>query len=601
MDWTQWSLWWRFNCHPYLDLKRHVQTGGVVTGSDDFFLGRGQTLARDILRPSDATLESEVVPLLLELLKNERSNDVLSAAAIALGKVGAATGDGRREVQALKPLLRHANQEVAETAAVSLGILGRESSIDLLLALLQGDAESLRERHWVDLGREVPHRTRAFAAYGLALVGREASGYDRMRIVAGLHSVLRDEALDRPQQDLAVACVLALGQVPLPVRPGSSASPDRVTTVLTSRQEQVDALLDLLRDVRLDERIRAHVPPAAAALVADEPEQLEARRRATRRFLARLEDRGEEREVRQGCAVALGLLADADEDALDAKVRTALQRATGSDPDQHVRRFALIALGRIGGRAGQGEGDPVAAAAEVRAHLTKALAGGSSQLRPWAGLALAVLERGAASERRPTSPDALRALRAALDDAGSPEELGGMAIACGIARDPEAVPLLLKKLETVSEPGARGYVCLALGMIGAGRAIVPIQELVRESRYQPVLIERAATALGLLGDKSAVPDLVALLSSSGSLSAQASVASALGTIGDARALEPLIALAEDPTKTDLARAFAVVALGRVADGDTLPWNAWLSVDANFPAAPPTLTEPLSGTGVLDIL
>ena len=51
--------------------------------------------------------------------------------------------------------------------------------------------------------------------------------------------------------------------------------------------------------------------------------------------------------------------------------------------------------------------------------------------------------------------------------------------------------------------------------------------------------------------------------------------------------------------TPLSRAFAAVALGGVADKESLPWRTKLSRDMNYRAAVETLTQ--SGTGVLDIL
>ena len=42
-------------------------------------------------------------------------------------------------------------------------------------------------------------------------------------------------------------------------------------------------------------------------------------------------------------------------------------------------------------------------------------------------------------------------------------------------------------------------------------------------------------------------------------------------------------------------------LGIVADKEVLPWNAKISIDANYRANTTTLTNPAEGTGILDIL
>jgi HEAT repeat protein len=92
-----------------------------------------------------------------------------------------------------------------------------------------------------------------------------------------------------------------------------------------------------------------------------------------------------------------------------------------------------------------------------------------------------------------------------------------------------------------------------------------------------------------------------MLNEASGLSSQAAISSALGFIGDARSIDPLIELLKDKQKTDLARGFAAVALGIVADKEDLPWNTKISVNINYRASTPTLTSPDVGTGILDIL
>ena len=132
-------------------------------------------------------------------------------------------------------------------------------------------------------------------------------------------------------------------------------------------------------------------------------------------------------------------------------------------------------------------------------------------------------------------------------------------------------------------------------------AIEPISEVVGKSQYRPELLRHAAIALGLLGDKSTVPELVSMLENAKSLASQAACASALGFIGDARSVDPLIDMLRDEEQryTQRARAFAAVALGLVADKEMLPWNAKIAQDINYRANTATLTDP-SGAGILDI-
>ena len=121
----------------------------------------------------------------------------------------------------------------------------------------------------------------------------------------------------------------------------------------------------------------------------------------------------------------------------------------------------------------------------------------------------------------------------------------------------------------------------------------------KKSKYQPELLRSAAVGLGLLGDKQLVPDLIEMLANAQGLSAQAAISSALGFIGDSRSLDPLITMLEDSQKTDLARGFAAVALGIVADKEELPWNSKVAVGINYRANTTTLTDQKGG--ILDIL
>ncbi len=594
VDLAAWQLWWERNKWPYLDLKTAVHSG-IVTGSDEYFLALGGALlSKDTLRPSDAAIRTQVVPALLAALEKETHNDVVTGVLIALAKIGDESAGSRESEfeRVIAPFLKDANQEIAETASLSLGILANDAS---MLTLIHVAHDSHAGRKLVG-DHEVPVRARAFATFGLGLIGyRSADEPLRQEIVENLMELLA--APDGAQRDVKVAAMIALGIVPLEIDPGDD--PANEPRDVASRQGQIRALCRYFKSEAHAPLVRAHAPTAIGRLLAGAPAS--AKVSVARLLVASLSPHSKETdEVKQSCVLALGQFGDADKDPIDCEIRDALNRAA-SDGDAQSRRFALIALGQVGGRPGAGEGNEEGMRG-VRATLLTRLTKGQSQTRAWAALGLGVMERALVDRKlaaHPPSPISKAAVREALKSSVVPSEVGAYAIASGIARDAEATPILLEKLESVADQEARGYVALALGLVGARDAIAPIRELVRTCRYKPALLNQAAIALGLLGDKDVVPELVAMLADAKGQATYASISSALGIIGDSRSIDPLVDMLGNAELTPTARAFAAVALGIVADKEPLPWHAKISTNINYRASTSTLTG--AGRGILDIL
>jgi hypothetical protein len=188
-DLTLWQYWWGFNQAPYLRLRDAIHQR-VVTGSDDFWLGHGQRRgSSDSLAPSEPVIRGTVVPALRQALRSERQNDILDACLVALARIGDSQAeDGSEPLAAdIKRFLSNSSAQLSETAAISLGILASDSAdtVAILLALLADDVVTLRE-HDVRMRGAVPVRTRAFAAYGLGLVGSRAGEESRLRINSAL-------------------------------------------------------------------------------------------------------------------------------------------------------------------------------------------------------------------------------------------------------------------------------------------------------------------------------------------------------------------------------------------------------------------------------
>ncbi len=613
-DLTVWQFWWAFNKDPYLNLKSHLG-GAVQTGSEEFYLGRGENpQAKDTLRVSEDKIRQVIVPQLLEALdpKKENSNDVQSSCMIALAKIGDAKGeDGKSALgQEIKKFLTNGNQELSETSAVALGILANRENIELLCAVLASDQSKLRSLG-VEQSDAVSMRTRAFAAYGLGLIGYKASNDDRLTINAAMRTLLDGEGKSMGQRDIQVACLTAIGLSPIDINPDDKTVEDpkkiKAPASIASRQDQLRFLLAYYTDEANNYLIRAHAPTAMGRLLStgDVPSEFAFRDVVAKVLIEGLsKDSRDQDAMKQSSALALGVIGDSDEDPTDKAIRDALMRVKDDLTDQQVRNFALIGLAQAAGRPGQGAGDPIYGAnvkgkENARTFLQNELEKGKSNVKPWSGIAIAVMERELDDAKQASSSVAKLLLRTALADSKSPEDVGAFAIACGIVKDKGAKDQLLIHLDKVKDIEARGYTAIGLGLMDEQSAIAPIQDIVKKSKYSPDLLKSAAIGLGLLGDKQLVPDLVDMLKTATGLSSQAAISSALGFIGDSRSVEPLIAMMKNQEVTALARAFAAVALGIIADKEPFPWNSKIGVNSNYRANTPSLTDQKGG--ILDIL
>ena len=606
-DLSAWNFWWDLNKAPYLELKRHVRRVELTSGTDGWLLGEHERPRATTLQPTEEQVRESIVPALLKVLEEEHDHDLVSGALIALGKIGN-DGSGeefrRFEAAALR-LLKDDNQEIRETAAVSLGILASPRSISTLANLLW-DTKAGRE---LIAEHEVDYRTRSFAAYGLGLIGaRTPSEADRHVIVAALSRALERDRTATP--DLAVACLLGLSIVPLATlgpdepdakRDGPAELPE------SSRQAQLAYLLALLEERECDVRVRAQCPVALARLVAglpaDRSEPL--RQRVAGELVERLERNRDLPELLQSCTLALGELGTNEVNStLDTRIRGALARAYSEASESQSRGFVLIAMARVGGRPGAAPRAGNGGLEQASEFLLGQLLAGKSMLRPWAALGCGVLGhelvRSGSGAAAPALERLRRGVRTVLEDEKDPSKLGACAIAAGLLRDRESAPLLLAALARTLPDEARGHVATGLALLGHDEAREPVRRIIAESIYRPGLLRESAIALGVLEDEEVAPLLVRMLLEASSVTSQTTLSTALGQVGDRRSGEPLLQTLVDRERSERARGYAAVALGNLADKENLPWNSKLALGLNYRAATSTLTDPVRGGGILDI-
>ncbi len=592
-DYTQWSWWWEFNKEPLLDLKRTLFEDGPITGPR-----RGDEVSAR--RPTIPQIREVVLPALLRVLETYESNDLTSAAMIAVARL--AEGEGGVGSQAVRerllPLMQHKSQEISETALVALGILGHHSAaFDLAEVLL--DTKS--GRRLVGRRARVPLRSRAFAAYSMALLSGATPSEDLRRFL--VQRLLRAfDELDESTPDIATAIVIALGRIPLDDRPLPTAGATKKDhPVILTRGEQIRWMMSRLGDRKLNRIVRGHVPTSLVYLLRDPglSASIHQRTIAMSAMVGLIEAKRTPREVLQGCTQALGLLVDASAAPVHARARSVLLGAEKKVNDIGARNFATLSLGRIAASATQAA-DQMEVQQELRSALLRRAASPGSTKARWAILSLALLERGRSERGQVPNASVADAILDSLARVSSPLDVGLLAISAGLLRESRLEGALLEKFERIGEDQARGYLAVGLGMLGSKEALPRLQKILEDSTYRPDLLSNVAIALGILGDRSAVPDLIERLGEARSLSSQASLAQALGRIGDAKAVDPLVAMLENDRASALARAFAAVALGRMADLDPLPWNTRLSVDIQYHAQTTTLFDE-AAFGILNLL
>ena len=571
-DLTEWTFWWEFNKDAYLRLEDAV-FDGAETGSLGFYLGRKER-GRDSLAPTDEQIHGKILPALKRALDTTQQRDITSSCMLAMAKVGADHRDFRL-VDVFAPRLRSHDQEIRETAALAIGLaaIPGERELDLLEGLARDD-----QRGRDACGRDVDYRTRAFATYGLALV---AHAHADPALKARAFAVMRDALRDRRAsgRDLCVAAIHGMGVLDL----GGSTEAERALL-----DEALDCLADFY-DQPLgagSQLIQAHCPTSIARLVGrDHARSADFRAR----FEAELRGGRDERaghDLARSCALALGLLAVPGDDASQVLLETWRHHK-----DAQTRHFAAIALGQIGGAAN-------------RTALLKEFDRGHNHEQAWLALALGVLEfaeRERDPDHRPNRAVA-STLASALATAKDPSLVGALAIGLGLADvDETADRMRHAMVANVHKQDMAGHLCIGLALMDDRHSIEAIHGVARDATRREQLLVQASVALGKLGDKEIADTLQARLLEGGdrNLATLAALAAALGLIGDARSIEPLRDVLLDDELNALARAFAAVALGGIADREVLPWNAKLRRDMNYRAAVETLTD--QATGILDLL
>lgn len=374
------------------------------------------------------------------LNSNDAEKPLVAEALLGLANFGSSLPMDEREglLEFLLPFVDAPHQQQRQRALLALGVLGHPKALPTLQAFALDESQSNLgpgDDFWV-----VPEALRAMALYALGLLGNANQDPGlRLEIVECLWRVLREPRQVVP--DIQSAAVLAMGVVPLvstagevltfEAHPPTQAHPN-LDQAPGNRTEQVRFLLELFHDSRAKRFFadaRAHALRSIQILLADSPRSIAP---VANSLLPYVTKRGRVglREERQSAALLFGGIGDLDMDPADIAMRAAIQDSVGN-ADSMVKGYSIIAMGLIGGRRGTGP-FPGAAEGEVRDYLVLQATKGKTTIKPWACLALGLMEHGLRRERRPADDATLQALLAGVQDDAREEHLAASAMALAL-------------------------------------------------------------------------------------------------------------------------------------------------------------------------
>jgi HEAT repeat protein len=163
-----------------------------------------------------------------------------------------------------------------------------------------------------------------------------------------------------------------------------------------------------------------------------------------------------------------------------------------------------------------------------------------------------------------------------------------LCIALGLGTHTGAVDDLIDRADSKTLPAmVRAAAAQGLGLMGkpSPKTDMVLFHLLTETN--PVLVEDAALALGLLGRRSATKILLNKLAKTQSSRVRGGIIQALGHLGNPATIDPLLAILSDRTQKKVVREYAAVALGLIVD--TRSPDVLFEIDADFNLFATTVT------------
>ena len=554
----RWEFWWEHNKEPFLDLKSRLGGSAVVSESSGFYVGRGRKAAAvSTNRPSATDIRTQILPAVTPLLE-ETHPDVVDSAALAIPRML----DPEFAGEVLPDLFKtvsHREKTARESATLGLGVLGSPEAVDFLKNLMNDTPEGRRSTG--QGGAEIENLVRAFSAAALGMIGDPG-------VIEDLKAVINDQRL-RSKRDLKAMAILALGLMP------------------EGHEEIVPYLQGLMTDRSMDRIVRSQAPVSLGRLHSQNKGGSSAAVAALPGVLALFQDDKTDNDLRRSLVLALGMLADIE----NTEIIDSLMEAVEKNTDDQTRHFSIMALAQIGGRDKNPQDHAETHARLENFFLQELTKPKKITHQPYGAIGLAVYARNFEDKKKSAGDKILERFK----NTNNPSYQGSMAVSLGLLSHTVAQDELWAEFEDSRDQPLKGYIAISLGLMRASGKADTIRQLIQQKGLDPKFRLQLARSLGLMGDTQAVKTLVDYLQTATTLAESSSSAQALGLIGDRSAIAPLIQIVSSKSKAELQRGFACVALGIIAEKNDLPWNTVFSVNSNYRAKVPALSE------ILDIL
>ena len=563
LTYESWRFWWGYNNDDILNIKSHIYSARTSSSSPLFFTSkRDEQNRRNAQRPTERAVMKTIIPALRRSLNRPRDHeDIHGGCLVALGKIGTSAFVPTFDA-VLKDTFRNEKDipvrfglQATESAALALGLLpnldqkGKDAVRRVCLETIRNDKLRTRERCWAAVSLGLQKDREAVKDLVELLDPKHEYGDDSSNVLAGI--------------------LAGLGLIGDP-----SVVPDLAQAFVEG---------DLYgRDIKNKDRVRAFV--GFALLKIGEPSE-----EALNAVMKVLKSRSFGRIVKRSATIAAGALASKASDAKKREMVAVLRkylRKSGGDPSGE--NFAIISLSQIG--------SPDA----YNALIDIAKSGKYGQ-RPFAGLGLATQywykERDREAKRGEGMDEELKnkikkTLRECSDKYKDSDTKAAFMLCRGLVQDKSAIDELVRVVSKKSSaPVLRGFCCIALGLIGDAREDVKDSlKLALQERKSTDLRRDAATGLGLLRDAEVGKLLLTELRKAKSFAVQGQLITAIGTIGDHTAIDPLVKLLDDSGQPAQTRAMAAVGLGMIGDLRDIPALSRISKNYNYRASVPDMDE-----------